>query len=225
MFASDKLNSEDCYNPISVSDRKEEVVPTNLNDSELFIRKAFENSPAAGYEMLFRRYYRPLCSHVARITLSRDIAEDLVADVFFSFWEHQLYQKNHTSYRAYLFVAARNQALSYLRSGFHKRPKVDIYENDPLDKKALPDEMLQYNELYLKIDKLIKEVSPQSQKVFIMSRFEGMKNALIADKLEISVKTVEGHITRVLHILRKILKKDAFLTLVGMVQVLMMAEH
>ncbi len=183
-------------------------------DNEVFIRKAFEQSPEAGYEMLFRRYYRPLCSHVARIVLSREAAEDLVGDVFFNFWQHKPYLKAGTSFRAYLFVAARNRAISYLRSGYGKSASIDIYDHDPEDKKAVPDQLLQYHELALRIDRLIREMSPQSRKVFVMSRFEGKNNQVIAGELDVSVKTVEGHITRVLNLLRKALKEDAFFTLV-----------
>jgi RNA polymerase sigma-70 factor (ECF subfamily) len=190
------------------------------NDSEVFIRRAFADSPEAGYELLFKRYYRPLCSHVARITLSREVAEDLVGDVFFSFWQCKPYLKAGTSLRAYLFAGARNRAISYLRSGYCKSTWVDIYDNDPEDKKAVPDQLLQYNELYLKVDRLIKEASPQSRKVFVMSRFEGKNNQVIAQELALSPKTVEGHITRVLNLLRKALKEDAVITLFFILNVL-----
>jgi RNA polymerase sigma-70 factor (ECF subfamily) len=146
--------------------------------------------------------------------MSQEVAEDLVGDIFFSFWQFKSYLKVQTSLRAYLFVAARNRAISYLRTGYHKSVNIDIYDHEPEDKKPVADQMLQYTELYLKIDRLIKEVSPQSQKVFIMSRFEGKNNQAIAHELKIAEKTVEGHITRVLNILRKALKEDFLLSLI-----------
>ena len=52
-----------------------------MSDSELFIRRAFEHNPANGYELLFKRYYGPLCSHAARFVYDRQVAEDIVIDV------------------------------------------------------------------------------------------------------------------------------------------------
>jgi RNA polymerase sigma-70 factor (ECF subfamily) len=216
MFVKDDKPSSDAHEtPLRV----EVQVRHGLvgEDNEVFIRKAFEQSPEAGYEMLFRRYYRPLCSYVARIVLSREVAEDLVGDVFFNFWQHKPYFKAVTSFRAYLFIAARNLAISYLRSGYGKRVSIDIYDHDPEDKKAVPDQLLQYHELALKIDRLIKEISPQSRKVFMMSRFEGKNNQVIARELDLSTKTVEGHITRVLNLLRKALKEAAFFIIILMI--------
>jgi RNA polymerase sigma-70 factor (ECF subfamily) len=214
MFVKKKHSLPDQAGNTLGIDKQIELGQGLLENDEIFIKKAFESNPENGYELLFKRYYRPLCSHVARITLSQEVAEDLVGDVFFSFWQFKSYLKVRTSLRAYLFVAARNRAISYLRSGYHKSINIDIYDHEPEDKKAVPDQMLQYTELYLKIDRLIKEVSPQSQKVFIMSRFEGKNNQVIAQELQIAEKTVEGHITRVLNMLRKALKEDFFLSLI-----------
>jgi RNA polymerase sigma-70 factor (ECF subfamily) len=56
---------------------------------------------------------------------------------------------------------------------------------------------LQYDELYFEVEKTIESLSAPVRRVFLMSRFEGKKNTSIAEELQISVKTVEAHITKV----------------------------
>ena len=51
-------------------------------DSEILIHKAFEENFDTGIEFLFRWYYEPLCSHAIRYVSSKEIAEDIVSDVF-----------------------------------------------------------------------------------------------------------------------------------------------
>jgi RNA polymerase sigma-70 factor (family 1) len=189
-------------------------VPTDLVDSELFIKQAFEADPARGYELLFKRYYKQLCSHAVRFVYARDVAEDIVVEVFGQFWTKQLHKAVTTSYRAYLFTTVRHAAFHYMRRNFGKETLTEDLGELPVAAPASsPQQELQFQELVLKIEQVIRSLSPQNQKVFLMSRFEGKRNGVIADELGISVKTVEGHITKGLAILRKALQDHGLLSL------------
>ncbi len=181
-------------------------------DDEIFIRKAIEMNPEKGYELLFKRYYRPLCSHAVRFLYSKELAEDIVSEIFCTFWQKKTYLQIQTSYRAYLFTSVRHQAYAYLRSEFGRLQNTAIEHVKAATTSPNPQQILQYNELYLKMEEVIRAISPQSQKVFMMSRFEGKKNMAIAEELQISIKTVEGHITKALSILRKTLQ-DGFISM------------
>ncbi|MFC5411780.1 RNA polymerase sigma-70 factor [Larkinella bovis] len=190
---------------------------TKVLDSELFIRRTFETDPEKGYQLLFKRYYHPLCNQAVRFVYAKEVAEDLVVDIFAQIWHKKLYQSITVSYRAYLFTAVRHAAFAHLRSEFGRTllgEECIETENDPeINTAQTPQQILVYNELYLKIEEIIRSVPAQSQKVFIMSRFEGKKNARIAEELNLSVKTVEGHITKVLTILRQSLRAQGFFVL------------
>src|SRR5438128_495491 len=82
-------------------------------NSELFIRKTFEINPQKGCELLFRLYYPSMCTHALRFVYSKEIAEDLVADVFYSFWNTKAFLGITQSYRSYLFRSVRNRAYNY----------------------------------------------------------------------------------------------------------------
>ena len=185
-----------------------------MTDSELFIRRAFGQNPAKGYELLFKRYYSPLCSHAARFVYDRQIAEDVVVDVFAQFWQQRLDQSVAVSFRAYLFTMVRHRAFAHLRQEFGREtPTNNLPDMEPDNPSISPLQVLQFNELHLRIDEIIRSASPHSQKVFVMSRFEGEKNGQIAEDLNLSVKTVEGHITKVLALLRQVLRQEGLLSL------------
>ena len=184
-------------------------------DSELFIRQAFEEDPARGYELLFKRYYKQLCSHAVRFVYAKDIAEDIVVEVFGQFWSKQLHTAVNTSYRSYLFTSVRHAAFHYMKKNFGKETLTGDFDDFSIASTAgTPQHELQFQELVLKVEQVIRSLSPQNQKVLLMSRFEGKRNATIAEELGISVKTVEGHITKGLSILRKELQDHGLLSII-----------
>jgi len=198
-------------NPLDVStDGKS----PGIIDSEILIRKNFETDREKGYELLFKRYYQPLCSHAVRFVYSKEVAEDLVMEVFSQFWQKNLHLGIQSSYRAYLFTTVRHASYAYLRSEFGREKPVEFpLETFAVNGPDTPQQLLQFHELYLKIEEVIRSASPQSQKVFVMSRFEGKKNPVIAEELNLSTKTVEGHITKVLSLLRLSLRNYGMLSM------------
>ncbi len=185
-----------------------------ITDSELLIRQAFAQSPIKGYELLFSRYYKPLCSHAARFVYDRQLAEDIVVDTFAQFWQKRFDLTVTSSFRAYLFASVRHRTFAQLRKEFgHESIPDQLPDANPAADIPTPLQVLQFNELQLKIDETIRSASTHSQKVFVMSRFEGKKNGQIADELGLSVKTVEGHITKMLALLRQVLRQNDLLTI------------
>jgi len=179
------------------------------DDKEIFIRKVFDEDPQKGCELLFKQYYQPLCSHVVRFVYSKEIAEDIISDIFYTLLEKQLYFHITSSYRAYLFAAARNRALKHLHKEFGRgRHAIDL-ERLPCDSiMTSPQQILLYDELFKKIERTIQSLAPRNQKVFLMNRFEGMKYQQIAIQLNISVKAVEAHISKALQVLRKAVRDE-----------------
>ncbi len=185
----------------------DEIDENKTLDSEVFIRETFKEDPRKGYELLFRRYYRALCSHAVRFVYSKEVAEDIVGDVFLVLWKNNVYEKINTSFRAYLYASVRNRAFNYLQWEFKKDVDIDaIPENNHNHVfEETPQTMLQFDELFQKIESSITALPPQCQRVFLMSRFENKKNREIADELEIALKTVEAHIMKALAQMRNAL--------------------
>ena len=183
-----------------------------LADSELFIRHAFEKNPEEGFTLLFRRYHGVLCNHAARFVWSKEVAQDIVSDVFFNLWKNKAVCQITSSYRAYLFRAVRNGCHNYLTRELSRRAPIESLED--CDSQSLrPDQIVHFDELQHKIETIISHLPPQCKRVFLLNRFEGKKYAEIATELEISLKTVEMHISKALQMLRNALKEEWLLAL------------
>jgi RNA polymerase sigma-70 factor (family 1) len=178
--------------------------PVLISDDDVFIKKIFLSSPYTAFDLLFRKYYGVLCNHAVRFVYSKQKAEDIVSEVFVLFWKGKLYTSVTKSYRTYLFTAVRNRCLTHLKAELSKKVVSDI-ENEMLADRCTPEEILFASELHIKIEKTIRSLPPRQQQVFVMSRFEAKKNNIIAVELNLSMKTVEMHISKALAALRKII--------------------
>lgn len=149
-------------------------------------------------ELLHRRYYNVLCNYACRFVPSKAVSQDLVSDVFFKLWRDRESLEVKTSARAYLFTAVRNRAYNYLGRE-HKA-------HEPLDSPASyirssgndPEESLIYGELEAKVESAIDQLTPQCRKVFMLSRYDGLKYKDIAVRLGITPKAVEANMGRAL---------------------------
>lgn len=178
-------------------------------DSELFLRKAFEQDPRKGFELLFRKYYTPLCSHAVRFVYSGQLAEDLVSEVFYQFYRSEAYLKIHSSYISYLFTAVRNEAYTHLRKEFGKTDSIETAnENHLHSNQPQPDSEAHFNNLFLTVNDAISQLPAQCRRVFLLSRFENKKYNEIAAELQISPKTVEVHMSKALKHLRQALREE-----------------
>ncbi len=181
-------------------------------DDEIFIKKALQLNPKDGCELLFRRYYKPLCSHAIRYVYSKEIAEDLVSDVFCKFWKNESYKNITSSFRSYLFRSVRNTAFTYLRSEFNTVERSEKYDMIEVTENLKADSICIYEETLARVKLLVDSMPPQCKKIFLLSRFESKGNKEIAEELNLSLKTIEAHMGKALGIMRKGLKD--YLTLI-----------
>jgi RNA polymerase sigma-70 factor (ECF subfamily) len=187
-----------------------QLMPTEI-EHELFVRKAFEEDPRHGCELLFKLYFAPLCSHAVRYVYNRQLAEDLVADLFYSFYAKKQYERVTGSYRAYLYQAVRNRAFNCIRWELGRRGAEEPDLNEPDVESGQPDNLLLQDELYQTLERAVQQLSPQRQRVFLMSRFEGKSYKEIAHELELTPKTVENHLLRALTAVRSTLRQSNLL--------------
>jgi len=175
----------------------------NILEDEAFIKSIIKTNPEKGFELIFKKYYTPLCNHALLYVYSREIAEDIVSEIFTVFWKRKSYEDVTGRYRSYLFQALRNKIYNYLKSEYSKKP--DYFKSDEDAETSdcnTPQKILLFQELNNKIDESIQSFSPQCQKVFLLSRVEGKKNREIAEELNIKLKTVEAHMMKAISILK-----------------------
>jgi RNA polymerase sigma-70 factor (family 1) len=185
-------------------------------DAERLLQQLFRTDPRQATALLYRQYYRELCSHVIRYVYARPVAEDIVGEVFYQFLQTEAYTRITTSYRAYLYRAVRNRAVNHLYQRDGQPQSLEGLLAEPADASPQqPDQLLQLDELRQRIETAVRSLPPQCQRVFVLSRVEGKPQAEIADELGVSIKAVEYHITRALQRLRLVLRQPLLWLAVG----------
>ncbi|KQS32831.1 RNA polymerase sigma-70 factor [Dyadobacter sp. Leaf189] len=169
--------------------------------------KVVANGDYHAFRELFNHHYRSLCNYAMRVVITREIAEEVVSDVFVKLWKNREQIEVHTSFQAYIYRAVRNQALDYLKLRIHRqneRESLDSVQwNMTHADHFSPCEELSFNEFYEHVEDCIQALPRQCQLIFRLSREEGLRYRDIAEKLAISVKTVETQMSRALKVLRE----------------------
>jgi RNA polymerase sigma-70 factor (ECF subfamily) len=153
------------------------------------------------YQKTFDTYFAPLCRYANKYLADKPASEDAVSDVFFNVWELHERIEDTPYLEHYLFHSVHNKCLNLLRD---RKQTCDL--DDASEDTYLSDAghlHVEIKELSTHIDKAILSLPPRSREVFIRSRYENLNNREIADTMHISVKTVEGHITKSLKHIKK----------------------
>lgn len=182
-----------------------------LTDDERLLRSTFEENPKKGCELLFRRYYVNLCNHSVRFVHSKEVAEDIVSEVFTDFWQNEFFEQITTSYRAYLYKSVRYRSYNYLKWQLNKTVPLELEGFSIVSETLSPDDILQYSELHQRVELIIQNLPPQCRRAYLLKRVEGKKYDEIASELGISAKAVEALVSRALARLRKELRENRFL--------------
>ncbi len=178
-----------------------------LRDSEIIRR--IRKGDVAQFESLFRSSYVPLVKYAKTILKDHDSAEEIVQDLFFRLWKDKEKISIESSLNGYLYRAVHNSCLHHIQhSKVVEKYAETLLENSPVASPDNPTDIMNYNELQIKIVRILERLPERAGKVFCMSRFEGLKYSEIAKRLSVSVKTVEANMGRALKEFRKVLAEQ-----------------
>jgi RNA polymerase sigma-70 factor (ECF subfamily) len=155
------------------------------------------------FEMLFKSHYSSLCSYANGFLKDIDASEEVVQEVMFKLWTGRETLVIESSMKGYLFRAVRNSCMNTFKH-LKIRDEYKVYhESQGMEcQRSLEDEMI-ITELEQKVRLAIDNLPLERRKVFIMSRYDGLTYIQIAQKLGISVKTVENQMGKALKSLRE----------------------
>lgn len=155
------------------------------------------------YKELFITYYPQLVGFGYKFVRDRDTARDLVQDVFVRIITKQEQLAITTNAKSYLYRAIYNECINFLKKQKFRKSSVEEYilQKDDI---VFTDALEQTEEEY-RILMTIEALPGKCRDVFVMSRLEGMKNQQIADTLNLSIRTVETHISNALRQLKRTL--------------------
>lgn len=164
---------------------------------------------AQKYEKLFSIYFSVVRSYAWLLLKSEEDAEDIAQDIFTKLWlQPSLWEQlDDEALHKRLYVITKNTTLNFIR---HRKLESD-YQEEVFQESLLKDmfnsedpmDAIYIREIRLIVKLTLDRLPPKRRRIFIMSRLEGKSNQDIADRLGISVRTVEHQIYRTLAELKK----------------------
>ena len=162
-----------------------------------------EENSLINIEKIFRAHHKMLCNVAYAMVRDKSTAEDIVQDVFLNLWRKRNELVIDSNLKGYLYRAVSNSCLNYLQS-YHKK---NFKSRDQFKDHEVGIDIIQENIDSQRLEGLIQEaidrLPPRCKAIFVLSRFEGMKQQQIADTLNLSLKTVENQMSIALAKLRE----------------------
>jgi RNA polymerase sigma-70 factor (ECF subfamily) len=171
------------------------------NDEELMQEIKAGNMFA--FDALYRKYNKKLYKFGFSILKSTEEAENLIQDVFLNLWENRHKVEKNSSIKSYVFTITYNSAISIIRKKARESQFIEYLKTlQDISVEAVNVE-LEYNELTNKLDEIIKGLPQRQKEVYLLHKVEGLKYNEIAERLNISVNTIENHMSHALKTIRK----------------------
>lgn len=161
-------------------------------------------------KLIYDLYLNRIVGFSYEFVKSREIAKEISNDAIFRFWQKRHGLLENTCIISYLLKVVRNLSLNYLRQLKHENNTISFASIDEielnLNYKVLADpgwDVLLSSELETIFNETLTQLPLRCREVFLLSRNENLTNLEVSLKLNIAIKTVEGHITEALKFIRK----------------------
>lgn len=176
-------------------------------DLEYYYLKRLEDGDRNAFDVIFLHYYPKVNAYLYSFSKEEETAKDLSQEIFIKLWISRGTISNVDNMSAYLFRMAKNALYNHFKHNLIKQKFLSTLQEVPVYEDFLDDYLYAEN-LQEIIDVTIAEMPRRRKEIFIMSRQEGLSNKEIAEKLNISKRTIENQLTYALAILRNRLVKS-----------------
>tara|TARA_R110002050_G_scaffold261556_1_gene401671 strand:- start:177941 stop:178540 length:600 start_codon:yes stop_codon:yes gene_type:complete len=165
----------------------------------LILAKQLKLGDTKAYDFLMESYYKNLCMYAFTLTNDKGKAEDIVQNVFVKIWVNRKNINAHFIIKNYVYKSVYNEFIDQ----FRKNKPVIYLEKKYLEALDLvvENEYEDLNELIKLVNEEIKNLPPKCRQIFILNKKDGLTHTEISEYLDISIKTVEGHMTRAFKVL------------------------
>ena len=180
-------------------------------DQQMILR--LKAGDMAAFQKVFVAYSEKLFLFTCSYLKDTAEAEEIVQDVFLRIWEMREEIDENRSFKSFLYTMAVNKVLNYLKHQVVRQKYEKYLVNFNHDFSASPDAAVHFAELRDKIAGLMEKMPEQQCNVFKMSREDGLSNGEIAEKLGLSIRTVENQIYRASKFLKENLREEYLLAL------------
>lgn len=156
-----------------------------------------------GFEALFKTYFPSLTHFARKYVPDNDTAKEIAHDVFLNLWGKRETIDSSISLKSYLFTSVYNRCMNYIRDQRKFNKDEQVFNIIEQESQEVPYDHLETMELESRIIEALNDLPARCREIFMLSRYEGNRYAEIAEKLGLSVKTVETQMSKALRILRE----------------------
>ena len=158
------------------------------------------------FESFFRELYPQLCGFANKYLKDMDLAEEFVQDVFYMLWEKRAGLNIEVSLKSYVYRTVQNKCLMHIRHmNVVSKHSMTMEMQSPQYNDTV-SETIDEMELSHIVENTLSGLPERCRNVFRMNRFEGLKYKEIANKLSLSIKTIEADMGKALKAFRESLK-------------------
>ena len=157
------------------------------------------------FSTIFTTYYRDLVLFALSMVHDTETAEEFVQDTFVKIWEDRRNLQINISLRSYLIRSVHNRCIDWFRHMKVKQAHIDEVMSYQILSENDTENYILSSELNSQIKKILSKIPAEYSEAFCMNRDQGLKYSEIAEKLNVSVRTVEVRIGKALHLLREYL--------------------
>lgn len=174
---------------------------SNLKKDEDLIN-ALKKSDAKAYTFLVNQYHHKLCVYAFSLTKDNNLSEDIVQNVFMSIWNKKSNLREDLVLKSYLYKSVYNEFVDQYRK---QKPVLSLEKKhfDVLSEIIEEEDGNSMEKLIKLVKKEIENLPPKCKQTFLLSKQDGLTNIEISEYLNVSLKSVEAHITKAFSILRK----------------------
>ena len=176
-----------------------ELQEQTSNDQLLL--QQLQSNDAAAFDALYDRYWKLVYSAAYKRLKDENYAKDITQDIFLQLWQRR-HQLTITHLPAYLYTAVRNNVLKLMEKTQRITPVPELLEQTANEG---ADAALLRKEFMIKYENLINTLTASQQQIFRMRYQQELSTAEIAEKLNISRKTVQNQLGKSMNNLRELL--------------------
>ena len=183
-------------------------------ESEILLIRAFKEGNADAFRKLFDKYHKKLYAYLFRMLNSKEDAEEIVQETFIKIWEKREEFIEGYSFDGFLFKIAKNSFISLTRKKVNREVFDRHYDIvSEIDQNNYENYII-FNETKEIINSIVNSLPEKRKEIFRLRREENLSRQEIADKLGISIATVDGQLMKANNYLKTELKKYSILILI-----------
>lgn len=167
----------------------------NKSDDITTLSKKIANHDELAYRQLFILFYSKLLNFVSGFTKNKELAEEIVSDVFINVWKRRSTITEISNLKLYLYVSAKNITFNYLKKLHREKLEdLDTVEIEPQAPFADPEQVFITREMNQKLRLAINELPPRCKLIYVLIKEDGLTYNQAAQLLNLSISTIDNQL-------------------------------